>query len=138
MPNELPSNWRKNQYAQTVRIIRDYLLSHNLAEGKFPRVKTSLIDAPSYWIAFGYFSSCQSDIFEAAEALVSGGINDHPKLEKTLKVVVSSRIGGVTWKNQCLQTKWSLKLQTKKKDSFLILRGIKIAKALSLCEHIKH
>jgi hypothetical protein len=131
MLNEFPSDWRKNQYAETVKIIQDYLLSHNLAEGKFPRVETSFIDAPRYWIVFGYFRSYQSDIFEAAEALVSSGINNHPELERTLNVVGSSCIDGITWKNQYLQAKWPLKLETKKKSPFLTLRGLKIVKALS-------
>ncbi len=128
--NEYPAKWRNKDYRTAVKNVQDYLLAYDLSTADFPRRHA---EPNKNWFKYGYFRSYQSSIFEAAEALVQSGITNHPILKKTLAVIGTTCINGVTWKPQYIQKHWPLTIlppqRGKDKGSpWLSLRGLRITK----------
>jgi hypothetical protein len=129
--NEYPQSWRDKRFQTAVKNIQKYLLSYDLSTADFPRRNP---EPNKNWFKYGYFRSYQSSIFEAVEVLVQSGITKHPVLEKTLRVIGSACINGITWKPQYIQKHWPITIlppQRGKKvgSPWLSLRGLKIVKA---------
>lgn len=130
MLNEYPTPWRNKLHRESVKNVQDYLLAYNLSTADFPR----RYPAPNKnWFKFGYFRSYQSSIFEAAEALVQSGVTKHPVLEKTLNVIGSSCINGVTWRPRYIQKHWPITILPPQRGKragspWLSLRGLRITK----------
>jgi hypothetical protein len=126
--NEFPHQWRGKHFKTMVKNIQNYLVSYDLSTADYPRRNP---EPNTNWTKFGYFRSYQSSIFEAAEALVGSGLLDHPVLTKTLNVIGSQCINGVTWKPRYIKKHWPVALlppQRGKKigSPWLTLRGLRI------------
>ncbi|MFX1508868.1 MAG: hypothetical protein ACFFBR_01045 [Promethearchaeota archaeon] len=126
--NEYPTNWRTKNYQQSVKNIQDFLLAHELATANYPR---RYPEPNKNWFKYGYFRSYQSSIFEAAQALVESGITQHKVLNRSLEVIGSSCINGVTWKPQYILKHWPIKILPPQRgpnvgSPWLSLRGLRI------------
>jgi hypothetical protein len=131
MLNEYPNQWRNKLHRESVKNVQDYLLAYDLSTADFPRRYPK---PNKNWFKFGYFRSYQSSIFEAAEALVQSGITKHPVLKKTLDIIGSSCINGVTWRPRYIQKHWPITILPPQRGKragspWLSLRGLRITKA---------
>lgn len=128
--NEFPQDWQDEHYQTIVKNVQNYLLGYDLSIAGFPRSRP---EPNKNWFKFGYFRSYQSSIFEAAEALVLSGIQNHPVLQKTLDVIGSRCLNEVTWKPQYIQKHWPLTILPPQRGKqagspWLTLRGLRITK----------
>ncbi|MFX1565597.1 MAG: hypothetical protein ACFFCH_06365 [Promethearchaeota archaeon] len=128
--NEYPAKWRTKEYHRSVKNIQNYLLAHDLSTANYPR---RYPEPNKNWFKYGYFRSYQSSIFEATEALVESGITQHKALKRTLNVIGSTCINGVTWKPQYIQKHWPIKILPPQRGAnvgspWLSLRGLRITR----------
>ncbi len=128
--NEFPLEWRGKNYRASVKNIQDYLLAYDLSSADYPRRKP---EPNKNWFKFGYFRSYQSSIFEAAEALVQSGVTKHPVLTRTLDVIGSNCINGITWKPQYIRKHWPINILPPQRGKnigspWISLRGLRITK----------
>jgi len=114
-----------------VKNVQQHLLSYDLSIADYPRRNP---EPNKNWLKFGYFRSYESSIFEAAETIVQSGVTKHPIPKKTLEVIGSRCINGITWKPEYIKKHWPITIlppqQGKMVGSpWLSLRGLRITNA---------
>jgi hypothetical protein len=121
---EWPNQWKNVEYENTLLAIQQYLLTQNLANADFPRLKNTI---SKKWFAFAHFRSYYADLFEAVEALVGTGLTDHEKIGETLKIIGNQCHDSVTWICGITPT-WRIKFEKVQTPSpWLTIKGLKLS-----------
>lgn len=121
---QVPSTQQSPEIVHAIQLCADFLLSHNLATGDYP-CKRSM---RSHWFRFGFPRGFNSDMLEAALALLEAGYGNDPRLATAVEYVASKRDAQWRWKmEESLNRRMLVDIEAKGRPSkWITLRALRL------------
>lgn len=121
---QIPIAQRSPEIARAVERCAGFLLGHNLVADDFPCKRGE----SSHWFKFGFPRAFQSDILEAALALLEAGYAADPRLGTAVEYVASKRDARWRWKmEESLNGRMLVDIEARGKPSkWITLRALRL------------